>query len=162
MPVVSPLNELRHPSYPVKMIYLFLAGGVLPMIPGGFLTFSDEPLYRLYELAPRVDGFSALSDQQLAGAIMKVGNVPIIWPVIWVMFSRWFRTERKGARPEPFPAEARGAGGWLVTAPDDGDPTHAHGTTAGTSLAPQPGRAPLIPPASAATPTSTPPERTSG
>ena len=64
------------------------------MVPGGFLTFADHPLYATYELAPRVMGFSALNDQQLAGAFMKVGNIPVIWSVIAVMFVRWWKQER--------------------------------------------------------------------
>lgn len=90
IPICAPSPLLAGRSYPVKMIYLFLAAGGLPLIPGGFLTFASFPLYRTYELAPRVfDGLSAESDQQLAGAIMKVGNLPIVWPVIFVMFARW-------------------------------------------------------------------------
>ena len=54
----------------------------------------DYPLYRTYELAPRVANFGALEDQQLAGAFMKVGNIPIIWAVIAVMFVRWWKQER--------------------------------------------------------------------
>lgn len=66
------------------------------MIPGGFLTFADFPLYGSYELAPRVGGFAAIHDQQLAGALMKVGNVPLIWPVIGVMFWRWYQADQAG------------------------------------------------------------------
>jgi len=100
LPIVSPLPELRPASPPLRMVYLFLAGGVIPMIPGGFLTFSSAPLYGLYELAPRVNGWSALGDQQAAGAIMKIGNIPIIWPVILTLFLRWFSVERQ---PTPRP-----------------------------------------------------------
>lgn len=95
MPICSSMPEISGRTYLVKIVYLFLAAGVLPMVPGGFLTFADYPLYRTYELAPRVADFPALDDQQLAGAFMKVGNLPIIWPVILVMFLRLFRNERK-------------------------------------------------------------------
>jgi putative membrane protein len=104
MPIVSPLHELRMSSYPGKMAYLFLAAGALPLIPGGFLTFSSYPLYSIYELAPRVfDGLSALDDQQLAGAVMKVGSLPIIWPVIFVLFVKWANEERESSRPSSRP-----------------------------------------------------------
>jgi cytochrome c oxidase assembly factor CtaG len=93
LPVCGPLEELK-PSLPVRGVYLFLAAGVVPMIPGGFLTFSSTPLYRIYELAPRVSGFDALDDQQTAGAIMKIGNIPLIWPVIGAMFIRWANEDR--------------------------------------------------------------------
>jgi putative membrane protein len=94
-PVCGPLPEMR-PSYPVRTIYLFLAAGLVPMIPGGFLTFADAPLYRIFELAPRVTGMTALEDQQAAGALMKVGNLPIVWPVMTVMFWRWCTREDDG------------------------------------------------------------------
>jgi putative membrane protein len=94
MPICCSIPEISGRSYPVKMVYLFLAAGTVPMVPGGFLTFADHPLYATYELAPRVMGFSALHDQQLAGAFMKVGNIPVIWSVIAVMFVRWWKQER--------------------------------------------------------------------
>jgi cytochrome c oxidase assembly factor CtaG len=98
MPICSAIPEISGRSYPVKMVYLFLAAATVPMVPGGFLTFADHPLYATYELAPRVMGFSALNDQQLAGAFMKVGNIPVVWSVIAVMFVRWWRQERPASR----------------------------------------------------------------
>ena len=96
MPVCGPLAELK-PSYPVRGVFLFLAAGVVPMIPGGFLTFASTPLYATYELAPRVGGFDAVSDQQLAGALMKVGNIPLIWPIIAALFVRWAQSSDSGS-----------------------------------------------------------------
>jgi len=90
LPICGALDEVR-PSYPARALLLFLGAGVVPMIPGGFLTFADHPLYGVYELAPRVGGFDAASDQQLAGVLMKLGSVPLIWPVIGVLFARWAR-----------------------------------------------------------------------
>lgn len=88
LPVCGPLDEIR-PSYPVRAVLLFVGAGVVPMIPGGFLTFATTPLYGIYELAPRVGGFDAGVDQQLAGVLMKIGNVPLLWPAIGVLFARW-------------------------------------------------------------------------
>lgn len=96
-PLISPLTELRHPSPAVRCIYLFLAAGAIAMLPGGFLTFATFPLYRTYELAPRV-GISADSDQQLAGILMKIGNIPVVWAVIFVTFVRWAMDEGRGER----------------------------------------------------------------
>jgi putative membrane protein len=94
LPLVSPLPELRHPSPAVRCVYLFLAAGALPMIPGGILTFSEFPLYATYELAPRVWGIAANDDQQTAGIIMKIGSLPVVWTVIFVVFARWALRER--------------------------------------------------------------------
>jgi putative membrane protein len=104
MPVCGPLAELK-PSYPVRGVFLFLAAGVVPMIPGGFLTFASTPLYATYELAPRVAGFDAVSDQQLAGALMKVGNIPLIWPVIGGLFLRWAQLAQSRDSASARPAE---------------------------------------------------------
>lgn len=101
LPVCGPVQEFR-PTYPVRCVYLFLAAGLVPMVPGGFLTFADFPLYELYELAPRVWGIDPIQDQQAAGALMKIGSLPIVWPVIAAMFWRWARLEgatRRVRRP---------------------------------------------------------------
>ena len=70
-----------------------MAAGVAALIPAGFLTFSSSPLYSSYEIAPRV-GLDALDDQQLAGAIMKVGAMPIIWITIAAIWIKWAASER--------------------------------------------------------------------
>lgn len=92
-PMISPLEELRAKGYFPKMVYIFLAGQVIPMIPGGFLTFSDFPLYSTYELAPRTFALTARHDQQLAGVIMKLGGMPIVWSTMAVLMFRWGQSE---------------------------------------------------------------------
>lgn len=94
LPIISPLPEHRMTSYPGKMVYLFLALGVVPAVPAGFLTFASFPLYATYELAPRVHGMAAATDQQLAGLAMKLGGIPIIWGTILVMLNRWADQDR--------------------------------------------------------------------
>src|SRR5690606_2056826 len=44
IPICGTFDEVR-PSYPVRGVLLFLGAGVVPMIPGAFLTFADNPLY---------------------------------------------------------------------------------------------------------------------
>ncbi|MBA2388453.1 MAG: cytochrome c oxidase assembly protein [Acidimicrobiia bacterium] len=94
-PVISPLPEVVHESVLIKMAYLFLAIGGVSIVPAGFMVFSEYPLYSAYELAPRV-GLSAVDDQQLAGAIMKVGMVPVVWGAMAVMWARWFYADHAG------------------------------------------------------------------
>jgi putative membrane protein len=91
-PVVNPVRSGRIASDPLRIVYLFVAAAVLPMIPGGFITFSSNPLFATYELAPRV-GMTALHDQQLAGVLMKIGNVPVIWAAMGVIWFRWYEKE---------------------------------------------------------------------
>jgi putative membrane protein len=91
-PVISPVRSMRIASDPLRIVYLFVAAAVLPMIPGGFITFSSNPLFATYELAPRV-GMTALHDQQLAGVLMKIGNVPVIWAAMGVIWFRWYEKD---------------------------------------------------------------------
>jgi cytochrome c oxidase assembly factor CtaG len=60
-----------------------------PTIPAMMMVFSDWPIYRLYELAPRVwPHFSANQDLKLAGLSMKlIGDVPL-WITAMVIFFR--------------------------------------------------------------------------
>lgn len=100
LPIISPAPEQRHHSAAVKCIYLFLAAGALAMVPGAIITFASFPLYRIYELAPRVTGLSALDDQQTAGVIMKIANIPVIWAVMLVIFFKWAEKDRRESRHE--------------------------------------------------------------
>lgn len=93
-PVVSPLLELPRLSYPGRMFYLFLQS-IVPTVPASFLTFADSILYKYYEEVPRLWGISAISDQQVAGLIMKIGGGFILWGVIAVLFFKWHALEER-------------------------------------------------------------------
>jgi putative membrane protein len=86
--VIAPLPELNRLSDPAKMLYLFLQS-IVPTVPASFLTFATEPLYGVYEAAPRIWGLTAQTDQMIAGLIMKIGGGLLLWSVITVMFFRW-------------------------------------------------------------------------
>jgi cytochrome c oxidase assembly factor CtaG len=68
-PVVRPWqNSLKWPESSM-LLYLFLA--TLPCdILSGFLVFCDRVVYPVFLSSPRSFGFSALEDQQCAGALM--------------------------------------------------------------------------------------------
>jgi putative membrane protein len=68
-PVVRPVqNSLKWPESSI-LLYLFLA--TLPCdILSGFLVFCDRVVYPVFLSSPRSIGFSALEDQQCAGALM--------------------------------------------------------------------------------------------
>lgn len=87
------LPQLRDPA---RMVYLFLQS-VLPTVPASFLTFAERPIYRYYADAPRVLGLSAVDDQQLAGALMKIYAGSILWGVIVVMFFRWYARDQRAS-----------------------------------------------------------------
>jgi putative membrane protein len=95
-PIIDPIVSLRASSALVKIVYLFAAAALMPMIPGGFMAFAPHPLYSTYELAPRV-GIPALEDQQLAGVLMKIGNIPVIWAVMGVIWFRWYESDRRAS-----------------------------------------------------------------
>jgi putative membrane protein len=94
-PVVSPLPEMPTLSYPGRMVYLFLQS-IVPTVPASFLTFGSSPLYHFYEHVPRLWSVSVMTDQQIAGLIMKLGGGAILWSVLAVVFFKWFALEQKG------------------------------------------------------------------
>lgn len=95
LPVISPLREGRAASAWAKMAYLFVTTSVVAVIPASFLTFTSTPIYGIYELAPRVWSLTAVEDQQLAGIIMKIATIPIVWSTIAVLWFRWSATEAR-------------------------------------------------------------------
>ena len=86
MPVCGPFRELQMGTGG-KMIYLFLQS-VIPTIPAGWLTFAEGAVYEAYDGPVRVGGLSVTDDQQLAGAIMKLGGSTFLWTIIVVL---WFK-----------------------------------------------------------------------
>lgn len=98
-PVLAPNPAISRVSYPWKIGYLFLST-IVPIVPAAFLTYADYPLYSLYEMAPRVFGISAATDQQVAGLIMKAVADPIIWLAMAIVFFRWHHVEEAADRAE--------------------------------------------------------------
>ena len=88
MPVCGPLKELQMAPMP-KMIYLFL-NSVVATIPAGWLTFAEGVVYKHYNIPTRVWGVSVSNDQQIAGAIMKLGGSIFLWTIIVAMFAKHF------------------------------------------------------------------------
>lgn len=72
-----------------KMIYLF-STSLLPTVPAGWLTFAEGAVYKHYNTPVRVWGMSVLSDQQLAGGIMKLGGSVFMWALIIFIFFKRF------------------------------------------------------------------------
>ena len=96
LPVVSPLpDEVPRLAPPAQMLYLFLET-IIPTVPASFLTFGRTPLYHIYETFPRLWGISAVTDQQVAGLIMKIGAGAFLWAVIITIFFRWYAEEERG------------------------------------------------------------------
>lgn len=92
-PVVGPFEELRI-SHAAKPIYLFLQS-VVPTVPAGWLTFADGVVYKHYDQPVRVWNISVTDDQQLAGAIMKIGGSVFLWTLVAFYFFKRFATNWK-------------------------------------------------------------------
>jgi putative membrane protein len=92
-PVLSPLPELPPISRPAQLLYLFFQS-LAPTIPASFLTFGTEPLYAIYASFPRIWGLDPLTDQLIAGLVMKLVGGAILWVVIGTIFFTWAREER--------------------------------------------------------------------
>jgi putative membrane protein len=97
LPVISPLPEGRVASAWPKMLYLFLATAVVAVIPASLLTFSTTPVYALYELAPRIGSLTAREDQQIAGILMKLATIPVVWGTIAVLWFKYAQQEEARA-----------------------------------------------------------------
>ena len=91
-PIFSPLPEMPPVAPPTQMLYLF-AQSLAPAVPASFLTFGHSPLYKVYETFPRLLGVPALTDQLIAGLLMKIVGGLILWGYIAVIFFRWHARE---------------------------------------------------------------------
>jgi putative membrane protein len=88
MPVIGPIEEFRI-GVPGKMIYLFLQS-VVPTVPAAWLTFAEGSVYDAYETPIRLWGISVTSDQQLAGAVMKLVGGMYLWAIVIYIFATQF------------------------------------------------------------------------
>jgi len=95
-PVIGPIPEIPKLAPFPAMGYVFLQS-LVPTVPASFLTFSDVPLYRVYEDLPRLWGVDVLTDQLIAGLIMKIGGGFLLWGVITVIFFTWALEEERAA-----------------------------------------------------------------
>ena len=91
-PVFSPLPELPPLPRPGQLLYLFFQS-LAPTIPASFLTFGTTPLYPIYATFPRIWGIGPLTDQMIAGLVMKLVGGAILWAMIAVIFFRWGKEE---------------------------------------------------------------------
>ncbi len=94
IPVVSPTPLLPRLNPPLRMLLLFLHS-IIPTVPASFLTFGRTPLYPTYVDAATRFGISAVTDQQVAGLIMKLGGGLLLWGTIVVIWFKWIAAERQ-------------------------------------------------------------------
>ena len=90
MGICSPIPEFRF-SLPVQACHLLLQT-IVPTVPAGWLTMADGVVYDAYQRAGNIWGMTTTEDQQIAGALMKIGEGAILWVLIAVLFIRWATT----------------------------------------------------------------------
>lgn len=106
-PLVSRSRDLPRLPGPAPLIYLFFFS-VAQIATYAYVTFNNQLLYEYYARAPRLWGISPMTDQVLAGIIMKLGSMVVFLPILVVLFFRWVAREEKNAvhRPQPAPRPA--------------------------------------------------------
>jgi putative membrane protein len=87
IPVCGPFPELRL-SMPGQMVYIF-AASIVPTVPGAWLIFASGAVYKVYDIPQRLWGISVTSDQQAAGAIMKLVGGTYLWVIDAYIFFTW-------------------------------------------------------------------------
>jgi len=108
MPVIGPVEAWRLPPIG-QCIYLF-AMSIMPTVPGGWLVFAEDVVYRHYDTTDRLFGVNVLTDQQMAGVVMKLVGGFFLWAVIVAIFGRWAAKEAeideaaRKARRRPVPS----------------------------------------------------------
>jgi putative membrane protein len=91
-PVLSPLDELPRAPYLARLAYLFtIPIAQLPVFAG--ITFHPDVVYPIYAMAPRAFGITAMADQALAGATMKVFGLLFFGLPFARIFFEWYRRE---------------------------------------------------------------------
>jgi len=98
-PVVAPVPARPGFTPLARMGYLAL-NAFLIRPPFAMMVFGEEPLYRIYELAPP-PAPDALDDQQLAGVVMKIGVAWVMFAGVAALFLGWVREEERQAGPGP-------------------------------------------------------------
>jgi putative copper resistance protein D len=82
-------------SYPARILYLFVAMPAMAFL-GLVLVSARDPLYATYA---RAEGVArAISDQQMAGAIMWAGTMVLIVPALAFVLLDWMRADEREAR----------------------------------------------------------------
>ncbi len=99
-PVISPVPEWPGFTYLWKIAYLAL-NGILIRPVFLLLLFSKFPVYATYELAPPIGHITALSDQQLAAGVMKLGTAWIMVVAMAFVFHSWVEWTRTRERNTP-------------------------------------------------------------
>jgi cytochrome c oxidase assembly factor CtaG/polyferredoxin len=108
-PVIQPWPS--RPQWPRwTMIPYLLLADIQNTALSAFLSFSDRVLYPTYERVPHFSGMTALSDQNIAGAIMWVpGSIAYLLPAA-VIAVHYLSPQRAGTPRKNIPARSARSG----------------------------------------------------
>lgn len=81
LPVWSPFTEHRVPTTSLRCAYLVGAAGLTPLVPGELLMSGRVPVLGL-DATGAASGAAAIADQHVAGALLHLVAVPLVWAVI--------------------------------------------------------------------------------
>jgi len=93
MPVVGPVSDWR--LSPLGQCCYLFSMSIVPTVPGGWLVFAEDVVYRHYDTPERLWGIGVLTDQQAAGVVMKLVGGFLLWAMIFVIFMRWANREMR-------------------------------------------------------------------
>lgn len=91
MPVFGPVREWR--LSPLAQCFYLFSMSIVPTVPGGWLVFAEDVVYRHYDTPDRLFGIGVLADQQAAGVVMKLVGGFFLWGLIFFVFIRWSHRE---------------------------------------------------------------------
>ena len=103
-PVLGPIPDIPKLPAMAAIGYLF-ANGLVPTIPASFLTFATDSVYPVYDGFPRLWGLDVITDQTIAGLVMKIGGGLLLWGVMITIYFRWWQEEQhlSPGRPDRVP-----------------------------------------------------------
>jgi cytochrome c oxidase assembly factor CtaG len=87
-PLCVPVPHRPLFAVPARMLYLFI-GTVVHTGIAIVMLIRDYPMYSIYELAPRATRMDAITDLKVAGGVMELLGIGIIFGILTVMFFRW-------------------------------------------------------------------------
>jgi putative membrane protein len=80
---------------PAARLLYVLGGTGARMGIGMFMALAPFPLFRVFELAPPINGIDAFEDQQRAGGLMMFGDVLVGLAAVAILIYIWQRSEHE-------------------------------------------------------------------
>ena len=96
--IIVPVPDHGKFSLPLKLLYLLL-GTLFHTLVAMILVSAEFPLYGIYEMAPPFPLIDPLSDQKLAGSVMELGGLGLIFCAATIIFFKWANEDRRKVSP---------------------------------------------------------------